>query len=113
MILIGFALEETVERSRDQAAAVRRLSAGRDRDHQHHSAPLSRLEWPTRTRALALISDLSLNVFLAMSLMSMQLWTLGGLGLALVVVLAAQTIAAVAYIVFAVFPAMGGNMRRP
>ena len=47
-----------------------------------------RLEWPTRTRALALISDLSLNVFLAMSLMSMQLWTLGGLGLALVVVLA-------------------------
>ena len=68
-----------------------------------------RLEWPTRSRALALISDLSLNVFLAMSLMSMQLWTLGGLGPALVIVLAAQTIAAVAYIVFAVFPAMGGN----
>ena len=43
------------------------------------------IEWPTRTRALALISDLSLNVFLAMSLMSMQLWTLGGLGPALVV----------------------------
>src|SRR5277367_1961714 len=67
------------------------------------------IEWPTRTRALALISDLSLNVFLAMSLMSMQLWTLGGLGPALVVVLAFQTIAAVAYIVFVVFPAMGRN----
>ena len=67
------------------------------------------IEWPTRTRALALVSDLSLNVFLAMSLMSMQLWTLGGLGPALVVVLAAQTIAAVAYIVFVVFPMMGGN----
>jgi glutamate:Na+ symporter, ESS family len=66
-----------------------------------------RMEWPTRTRALALVSDLSLNVFLAMSLMSMQLWTLGGLGPALVVVLAAQTLAAVAYIVFVVFPAMG------
>jgi glutamate:Na+ symporter, ESS family len=65
------------------------------------------IEWPTRTRALALISDLSLNVFLAMSLMSMQLWTLGGLGPALVVVLAVQTIAAVAYIIFVVFPAMG------
>jgi glutamate:Na+ symporter, ESS family len=65
--------------------------------------------WPTRTRALALISDLSLNVFLAMSLMSMQLWTLGGLGPALVLVLAVQTIAAVAYIVFVVFPAMGRN----
>jgi ESS family glutamate:Na+ symporter len=67
------------------------------------------VEWPTRTRALALISDLALNVFLAMSLMSMQLWTLSGLGLALVVVLAVQTVAAVAYIVFVVFPAMGGN----
>ena len=68
-----------------------------------------RIAWPTRTRALALISDLSLNVFLAMSLMSMQLWTLGGLGLALALVLAAQTLAAVAYIVFVVFPVMGGN----
>lgn len=66
-----------------------------------------RIEWPTRTRALALMSDLSLNVFLAMSLMSMQLWALGGLGPALVVVLAAQTIAAVAFILFVVFPVMG------
>jgi ESS family glutamate:Na+ symporter len=53
---------------------------------------LPTIEWPTRTRALALVSDLSLNIFLAMSLMSMQLWTLGGLGPALVVVLAAQTL---------------------
>jgi ESS family glutamate:Na+ symporter len=65
--------------------------------------------WPTRSRALALISDLSLNVFQAMSLMSMQLWTIGGIGLALAVVLAVQTAAAVAYIVFVVFPAMGKN----
>ena len=70
---------------------------------------LPAVRWPTRSRALALVSDLSLNVFLAMSLMSMQLWTLGGLGLALVAVLAVQTIAAVAYILFAVFPLMGRN----
>ncbi|MGA0562565.1 sodium/glutamate symporter [Ancylobacter sp. VNQ12] len=70
---------------------------------------LPRLIWPTRTRALALVSDLSLNIFLAMSLMSMQLWTLGGLGTSLVVVLAVQTVAAVAYIIFVVFPAMGKN----
>jgi ESS family glutamate:Na+ symporter len=70
---------------------------------------LPRIEWSTRTRALALVSDLSLNDFLAMSLMSMQLWALGGLGLALVVILAAQTIAAVAYILFVVFPVMGRN----
>ena len=70
---------------------------------------LPRLHWPTRTPALALISDLSLNVFLAMSLMSMQLWTLGGLGPVLVLVLTAQTVATIAYILFAVFPAMGRN----
>ena len=32
--------------------------------------------WPTRTPAVALIADISLGAFLAMSLMSMQLWTL-------------------------------------
>jgi glutamate:Na+ symporter, ESS family len=70
---------------------------------------LPRLRWPSRSPALALISDLSLNIFLAMSLMSMQLWTLAGLGPALVVVLVAQTVAAVAYVLFVVFPAMGRN----
>jgi ESS family glutamate:Na+ symporter len=65
------------------------------------------LPWPSRTRSLALVSDLSLNVFLSMSLMSMQLWTLGGLGPALVAALAIQTIAAVLYMLFIVFPAMG------
>ncbi|MFS8037503.1 sodium/glutamate symporter [Xanthobacter sp. AM11] len=68
---------------------------------------LRRTPWPARTSALALISDLSLKIFLAMSLMSMQLWTLGGLGPALALVLGAQTLVAVAYILFVVFPAMG------
>lgn len=68
-----------------------------------------KLDWPSRTRGLALISNLSLNIFLAMSLMSMQLWTLGGLGPALVAVLALQSIAALFYIVFIVFPAMGAT----
>lgn len=67
------------------------------------------LQWPTRSRALSLISDLSLNVFLAMSLMSMQLWALSGLGATLVTVLAVQTLAAILYIRFVVFPAMGRN----
>ncbi len=70
-----------------------------------------KMEWPTRTRALALVSDLSLNVFLAMSLMSLQLWTLGGLGPALAAALMLQTIVAVAYIVFIVFPMMGRNYK--
>lgn len=66
-----------------------------------------RVRWPARSRSLALISDLSLNIFLAMSLMSMQLWTLGGLGPALVIILGIQTIVAVLYMIFIVFPAMG------
>ncbi|ASY70429.1 sodium/glutamate symporter [Sinorhizobium fredii] len=68
---------------------------------------LPRLPWPTRSRALSLLSDLSLNVFLAMSLMSMQLWVLEGLGFSLLVILALQTAATILFILLAVFPAMG------
>ncbi|MGR7995382.1 sodium/glutamate symporter [Xanthobacter sp. ZOL 2024] len=68
---------------------------------------MPKMAWPARTSALALISDLSLKIFLAMSLMSMQLWTLGGLGPALAVVLGLQALVSVAYILFVVFPAMG------
>ncbi len=70
---------------------------------------MPKMAWPARTSALALISDLSLKIFLAMSLMSMQLWTLGGLGPALAVVLGLQAVVSVAYILFVVFPAMGKN----
>lgn len=109
VILIGYALEEAVmETGIKLPLFVICLLVG---IVATNTIPrmFPRIEWPTRTRALALVSDLSLNVFLAMSLMSMQLWTLGGLGPALVVVLAGQTVAAVAYIVFVVFPAMGRN----
>jgi glutamate:Na+ symporter, ESS family len=67
------------------------------------------LAWPTRTRALALVSDLALSIFLSMTLMSMQLGTLAELGPALIVVLAIQTVAAVAYTVLVIFPGMGRN----
>ena len=63
--------------------------------------------WPARTRALALLSDYSLSVFLTISLMSLQLWTLSGLGLALILILAAQALIAVVFIVFVLFPMMG------
>jgi ESS family glutamate:Na+ symporter len=104
VILIGYALEETVaETGIKLPLFVACLLVG---IIATNIVPrfFPGIEWPTRTRGLALISDLSLNIFLAMSLM-----TLGGLGPALVVVLAVQTIAAVAYILFAVFPAMGRN----
>ena len=37
-----------------------------------------RMRWPAHTAALELISSYALSIFLAMSLMSMQLWTLAG-----------------------------------
>lgn len=70
---------------------------------------MPKLRWPTRSRSLALVSDLSLSIFLAMSLMSMQLWALGSLGPALLVVLLVQTLAVVLYILFVVFAVMGRN----
>lgn len=68
---------------------------------------LPRISWPARTTELALISELSLNIFLPMSLMAMKLWALDGLGLSILAVLGIQTIVAVVYILFVVFPAMG------
>lgn len=65
-----------------------------------------RLPWPSRSRALAVISDYSLSVFLAMSLMSLQLWTLAGLAGPLLGVLVLQVVAAVVFIVFVVFRLM-------
>ncbi len=68
-----------------------------------------KMPWPARTPALALISDYALSIFLAMSLMSMQLWTLAGLGGPLLGILALQAIVAFLFIVFVLFRAMGSN----
>jgi ESS family glutamate:Na+ symporter len=65
--------------------------------------------WPSRTPAIALIADISLGTFLAMSLMSMQLWTLLDLAGPILTILAAQFTVAVAINIFVVFPAMGRN----
>ena len=65
--------------------------------------------WPTRTPAMALIADIALGSFLAMSLMSMQLWSLVDLAGPIFTILAAQFAVAVAVTIFIIFPAMGGN----
>ncbi len=66
-----------------------------------------RLAWPARTASLDLISGYSLSIFLAMSLMSMQLWTLAQVAGPLLVIVAAQTLVAAAYILLVVFPSLG------
>ncbi|GAB5502086.1 sodium/glutamate symporter [Pyruvatibacter sp.] len=68
-----------------------------------------RLHWPARTKALALVSDFSLGLFIAMSLMGMQLWSIAGLAGPLFFILALQAIAAVLFIVFVLFRMMGGG----
>lgn len=65
--------------------------------------------WPGETPSMALIADLSLGLFLAMSLMSMQLWTIGD-SLGPILLLMLLQVAAVAlYAVFVIFPLTGKN----
>ena len=68
-----------------------------------------KVAWPARTRSLAIVSDFSLSLFLTMSLMSMQLWTIASLAGPLLIILTLQTLAAVAFILLILFPLMGKN----
>ncbi len=70
---------------------------------------ISGTAWPTRTPAMALIADIALGTFLAMSLMSMQLWTLVDLAGPIFTILGAQFVLAVAVNIFIIFPMMGRN----
>jgi glutamate:Na+ symporter, ESS family len=65
------------------------------------------LPWPARSPSLTLISDYALSVFLAISLMSMQLWSLAEIAGPLLVVVAVQAVVAVAFIVMVLFPLLG------
>ena len=66
-----------------------------------------KIHFPSRTRAMAIVSDYTLSIFLAMSLMSMQLWTLEGLGGPLLFVLVLQVGAVVLLTVFLFFRLLG------
>jgi ESS family glutamate:Na+ symporter len=70
---------------------------------------LTGTKWPTRKPAMALIADISLGTFLAMSLMSMQLWTLIDLAGPIFTILGAQFLVAILVTLFVVFPMMGRN----
>lgn len=68
-----------------------------------------KLPWPARTPSLTLISNYALSVFLAISLMSMQLWTLAEIAGPLLVVVAIQTVVAISFIILVLFPLLGRN----
>ena len=66
-----------------------------------------RLPWPSRTPALALIAEVALGIFLAMSLMSMELWDLADLAGPLFVALGLQVLLAIGFAAFVAFRALG------
>ncbi|RTZ15546.1 sodium/glutamate symporter [Vibrio aquaticus] len=68
---------------------------------------LTGTRWPSRQPAVALIADMALGAFLAMSLMSMQLWALVDLAGPIFIILGAQFIVAILVAIFIVFPLMG------
>jgi ESS family glutamate:Na+ symporter len=70
---------------------------------------LPKIEWPTGSHSLALISDVSLGLFLSMSLMSLQLWMLAGLAGPMLLLLAVQVVLIFLYTVFVVFRVLGAN----
>ena len=70
---------------------------------------LPKYQWPTGSRSLALVSDLSLGLFLSMSLMSLQLWMLADLAGPMVILLLVQVVLIVTYTVFVVFRLLGSS----
>jgi ESS family glutamate:Na+ symporter len=68
-----------------------------------------KMHWPTGTSSLALVSDLSLSLFLAMSLMSLQLWTLVDLAGPILLLLLAQVVLITFFVVVILFRVLGHN----
>jgi ESS family glutamate:Na+ symporter len=71
--------------------------------------PRFQFRWPSRTPALAVIAEISLGAFLAMSLMTIQFWTLVDLAGPLLLILIAQFLFALAINLVLVFPLLGGT----
>jgi len=67
------------------------------------------LRLPSNRETLDNFGDVSLNIFLAMSLMSMKLWTLGDAASAIMAVLIVQMLVITLFAMFIVFRAMGRN----
>ena len=71
--------------------------------------PFVKMPKPEQSRSLALVSEISLGLFLAISLMSLQLWTLADLGFAILLMLVAQVVVILLWSGIVVFRAMGAN----
>ena len=65
------------------------------------------LDWYAKRTSLALIADISLGIFLAMSLMSMQLWVVADLAGPILTIITVQFLIAISVSVFVVYKFMG------
>lgn len=65
------------------------------------------IPWPAQSASLALVSEVALGIFLTMSLMSLQLWTIAELAGPILAILVAQFVVAFLFALFVVFQLMG------
>lgn len=63
--------------------------------------------WPGDTPSMALLADLSLGLFLAMSLMTMQLWALGDVIGTILILMGVQILAVSLFAIYVIFPLVG------
>jgi len=68
-----------------------------------------KLTCPAGTPTLSLVSELSLGLFLAISLMSLRLWTIADYLGPILLVMLAQITMVILYVIFVVFRIMGSN----
>lgn len=65
------------------------------------------LRWPAGTPSLSLASDLSLGLFLAISLMSLRIWTLVDLAGPILLLLIIQTLVIIPFVILIIFRLLG------
>jgi ESS family glutamate:Na+ symporter len=68
---------------------------------------VKRFPWPGDSPSMSLIADISLGLFLAMSLMSMQLWVVSGVLGTIMILMGLQILAVGLFAYFVIFPMTG------
>ncbi len=61
-------------------------------------------------RAVSVMGNVSLSLFLAMALMSLKLWELASLAIPMIIILAVQACVMAGYAIFVTFRVMGKTM---
>jgi len=70
---------------------------------------IPKIKFPDKSPTLAITSDLSLGLFLAMAMMSLKFWEIGGDALFIIINILMQTIAIMIFTVFVLFRVLGRN----